>query len=44
VFPVGLFDLNREPRSVAQAYKHLVEMYHGKIELTETEAALLEIS
>jgi beta-glucosidase/6-phospho-beta-glucosidase/beta-galactosidase len=27
VFPVGLFDLNRDPRPVAQAYKHLVQMY-----------------
>ena len=27
VFPVGLFDLNRDPRPVAQAYKYLIEMY-----------------
>jgi beta-glucosidase/6-phospho-beta-glucosidase/beta-galactosidase len=27
VFPVGLFDLNRDPRPVAQAYKHLVKMF-----------------
>jgi beta-glucosidase/6-phospho-beta-glucosidase/beta-galactosidase len=27
VFPVGLFDLNRDPRPVAQAYKHLIEMF-----------------
>jgi hypothetical protein len=43
VFPVGLFDLNREPRSVAQAYKHLIEMYRGKIDLTETEFSLIEM-
>lgn len=27
VNPVGLFDLNREPHAVAQAYRHLVQMY-----------------
>jgi beta-glucosidase/6-phospho-beta-glucosidase/beta-galactosidase len=27
VNPVGLFDLNRDPRPVAQAYKHLLELY-----------------
>jgi beta-glucosidase/6-phospho-beta-glucosidase/beta-galactosidase len=27
VFPVGLYDLNRDPRPVAQAYKHLVGMF-----------------
>jgi beta-glucosidase/6-phospho-beta-glucosidase/beta-galactosidase len=27
VNPCGLFDLNRDPRPVAQAYKHLIEMY-----------------
>jgi len=27
VFPVGLFDLNRDPRPVAQAYKYLIEMF-----------------
>jgi beta-glucosidase/6-phospho-beta-glucosidase/beta-galactosidase len=27
VFPVGLYDLNRDPRPVAQAYKHLVAMF-----------------
>jgi beta-glucosidase/6-phospho-beta-glucosidase/beta-galactosidase len=44
VFPVGLFDLNREPRSVAQAYKHLIEMFRGKIELTDEEAKLLPMN
>jgi beta-glucosidase/6-phospho-beta-glucosidase/beta-galactosidase len=27
VFPVGLFDLNRDPRPVAQAYKHLLSLF-----------------
>ena len=27
VDPVGLFDLNRDPRPVAQAYKHLIESF-----------------
>jgi beta-glucosidase/6-phospho-beta-glucosidase/beta-galactosidase len=27
VNPVGLFDLNRDPRTVGQAYKHLVQMF-----------------
>ncbi|HEY8224285.1 MAG TPA: family 1 glycosylhydrolase [Pyrinomonadaceae bacterium] len=27
IFPVGLYDLNRDPRPVAQAYKDLVEMF-----------------
>lgn len=27
VFPVGLYDLNRDPRPVAQAYKYLVGMF-----------------
>jgi beta-glucosidase/6-phospho-beta-glucosidase/beta-galactosidase len=30
VFPVGLYDLNRDPRPVAQAYKYLVEMFKGE--------------
>ena len=30
VFPVGLYDLNRDPRPVAQAYKHLVQMYRDE--------------
>jgi beta-glucosidase/6-phospho-beta-glucosidase/beta-galactosidase len=30
VFPVGLFDLNRDPRPVAVAYKHLIEMYRNE--------------
>jgi beta-glucosidase/6-phospho-beta-glucosidase/beta-galactosidase len=38
VFPVGLFDLNREPRAAAQAYKYLIEMQRDAVELTDTEA------
>jgi beta-glucosidase/6-phospho-beta-glucosidase/beta-galactosidase len=30
VNPVGLFDLNREPRPVAQAYRHLVRMFDAE--------------
>lgn len=30
VTPVGLFDLNRDLRSVGLAYKQLIEMYRGK--------------
>jgi beta-glucosidase/6-phospho-beta-glucosidase/beta-galactosidase len=30
VFPVGLYDLNRDARPVAQAYKHLVEMFRDE--------------
>jgi beta-glucosidase/6-phospho-beta-glucosidase/beta-galactosidase len=41
VFPVGLFDLNREPRAVAQAYKYLIEMYKEGVELSDAEAAAL---
>jgi beta-glucosidase/6-phospho-beta-glucosidase/beta-galactosidase len=28
VNPVGLYDLNRDPRPVAEAYQYLVEMFH----------------
>jgi beta-glucosidase/6-phospho-beta-glucosidase/beta-galactosidase len=41
VFPVGLFDLNREPRAVAQAYKHLIKMYGGKVQLSGAESQAL---
>lgn len=30
IFPVGLYDLNRDPRPVAQAYRHLVEMFRNE--------------
>ncbi len=42
VFPVGLYDLNRDPRPVAQAYKYLVEMYRDEPLLAGTET--LELS
>lgn len=35
VNPVGLFDLNRDARPVAQAYKHLIETYAGTPEVRE---------
>ena len=41
VFPVGLFDLNREPRAVAQAYMHLIKMYDGKLPLSDEESQAL---
>ena len=37
VFPVGLYDLNRDPRPVAQAYKYLVEMYKDEPLLAGTD-------
>jgi beta-glucosidase/6-phospho-beta-glucosidase/beta-galactosidase len=42
VFPVGLFDLNRDPRPVALAYKHLIGMYSDEPLLAGTE--LLDLS
>jgi beta-glucosidase/6-phospho-beta-glucosidase/beta-galactosidase len=30
VDPVGLFDLNRDPRSVGLSYKHLIDMHRGQ--------------
>ena len=42
VFPVGLYDLNRDPRPVALAYKHLIEMYRREPLLAGTD--LLEMS
>ncbi|HEX6125366.1 MAG TPA: family 1 glycosylhydrolase [Pyrinomonadaceae bacterium] len=42
VFPVGLYDLNRDPRPVALAYKHLVEIYRKEPLLAGTD--LLEMS
>ena len=42
VFPVGLFDLNRAPRPVAQAYKYLIEMFKDEPLLAGTET--LELS
>ena len=37
VFPVGLFDLNRDPRPVAQAYKHLIKTFKNEPLLAGTD-------
>ncbi|HEY4070210.1 MAG TPA: family 1 glycosylhydrolase [Sphingomicrobium sp.] len=37
VDPVGLFDLNREPRVVGLAYKHLIDMYRSQPAYRECE-------
>jgi len=42
VFPVGLYDLNRDPRPVAVAYKHLIRMYRNEPLLEATD--ILEMS
>jgi hypothetical protein len=34
VNPVGLFDLNRDPRPVGQAYQHLLRMFRSETLLT----------
>ena len=38
VFPVGLFDLNRDPRPVGLAYKHLIEMHRNAPEFRECKS------
>jgi beta-glucosidase/6-phospho-beta-glucosidase/beta-galactosidase len=38
VFPVGLFDLNRDPRPVGLSYKQLIEMHRGAPEYCECKA------
>jgi beta-glucosidase/6-phospho-beta-glucosidase/beta-galactosidase len=38
VYPVGLFDLNREPRIVGLAYKHLIDLYGDQPEYRECKA------
>jgi beta-glucosidase/6-phospho-beta-glucosidase/beta-galactosidase len=38
VFPVGLFDLNRDPREVGLSYKHLIDMYRDQPEYRECKA------
>lgn len=35
VYPVGLFDLNREPRIVGLAYKHLIDLYREQPDYVE---------
>jgi beta-glucosidase/6-phospho-beta-glucosidase/beta-galactosidase len=42
VNPVGLFDLNREPRPVAQAYRHLVQMFGAEKLLLDPKVQDLE--
>jgi beta-glucosidase/6-phospho-beta-glucosidase/beta-galactosidase len=42
VNPVGLFDLNRDPRSVGQAYRHLIETFREAPWIREC-AALKEL-
>jgi hypothetical protein len=38
VDPVGLFDLNRDPRAVGLAYMHLIEMHRDVPEYRDCEA------
>ena len=38
VYPVGLFDLNRETRTVGLAYKHLIELYRDLPEFRECKS------
>jgi beta-glucosidase/6-phospho-beta-glucosidase/beta-galactosidase len=38
VDPVGLFDLNRDPRAVALSYRHLIDMHRGQPEYRECPA------
>ena len=38
VDPVGLFDLNRDPRPVGLAYKHLIDMHRDQPEYRECPA------
>jgi beta-glucosidase/6-phospho-beta-glucosidase/beta-galactosidase len=38
VYPVGLFDLNRDPRAVGLSYKHLIDMYRDKPGYRECKA------
>jgi beta-glucosidase/6-phospho-beta-glucosidase/beta-galactosidase len=42
VYPVGLFDLNREPRVVGLAYRHLIDLYRDQPGYADC-AALQEI-
>jgi beta-glucosidase/6-phospho-beta-glucosidase/beta-galactosidase len=38
VYPVGLFDLNRESRTVGLAYKHLIDLYRDQPDYRECKA------
>lgn len=42
VNPVGLFDLNREPRTVGLAYRHLVRLFDADLAEAPTIAAVLD--
>ncbi len=41
IFPVGLFDLNRDPRPVAQAYRHLLKMFRDEPFLSGEDVLVL---
>jgi beta-glucosidase/6-phospho-beta-glucosidase/beta-galactosidase len=38
VFPVGLFDLNRDPRPVGLSYKHLIDMHRDRPRYRDCQA------
>ena len=38
VDPVGLFDLNRDPRTVGLSYRHLIDMYRDQPEYRDCQA------
>jgi beta-glucosidase/6-phospho-beta-glucosidase/beta-galactosidase len=38
VYPVGLFDLNREARTVGLAYKHLIDLYRDQPDYRDCQA------
>ena len=38
VYPVGLFDLNREARTVGLAYKHLIDLYRDEPDYRDCKA------
>jgi len=38
VYPVGLFDLNREARTVGLSYKHLIDLYRDEPDYRECKA------
>jgi beta-glucosidase/6-phospho-beta-glucosidase/beta-galactosidase len=40
VFPVGLFDLNRDPRAVGLSYKHLIDAYCHLPEYLESKSVM----
>jgi hypothetical protein len=38
VYPVGLLDLNRDPRPVGLSYKHLIDMHRDQPDYRECSA------